>query len=224
MSQVFGKDFQCSNLEKDFLSDPKSKLYLMHSFSIISNYSFDQYRKSVFQLPLTYPSKHLVKLMEYMDNLSYSAIIDDSKYNINVNFKAMRIDVTNEIRDYCGFKQKVTYFVLVMKPNYPENEKNSIILYGCDVLTSEHVTVLIIENDNFSLTTATIDEFLQYHKVSMFSLSNYANQGFCMCSLSRQYVADCIGEDVINRRTFNINLFWIVIGIITIFIIILVCF
>lgn len=221
LCQVLGYKFQCTSVEKDILRDKNGKLYLMHSFSKINNHSFDDDPKNVFHLPLTYPSKHLIKIIEHSNSSKYTAQIQSIKYDTIFDFKAMRVDVKNETKDYCGYKQTVTYFVLVMKPFHSKEAKNSIILYGCDILTSGYVKVLMIESVIFSLTIETIDVLLQSHESMTFPLRDYANQGFCICPLSRQYITNCTEIDEHNDRSFNIKIFWIIIGVIIILIILL---
>lgn len=218
---VSGHDYGCTNIEKDVLRNGNAKLYIMHSFSRISNHSFESTK--IFKLPLTYPSKHLVKIMELSDISNYAARIHSIKSDIYFEFRAMRVDVMNGTKDYCGYKQTVTYFVLVIKTERLEKERNSIILHGCDVLTSGYVTVSIIESDTFILKPEEFEVLLKQHRISMFSLSDYVNDGFCMCSQSPQYVTDCLGNKESSQRRFSIHLFWIVIAIIVLFIIVL-CF
>ena len=217
LCQVLGYKLQCTRVEEDILRKKNGKLYIMHSFSKINNHSFDEDPKNVFYLPLTYQSTKLMNIVEYSDSFHYSSQIQSTKYNTLFDFKAMKLVVKNETKEYCGFKQTLTYFVLVLKANRPKEELNSIILYGCDILTSGHITVLIIERENFSITSDSVDVLLQNHKITNFPLHGHVNRGFCMCPLSRQYITNCIETQ--KQRSFNNNMFWIVIGVVIIFII-----
>ena len=221
LCQALGYKFQCKDYEKDILRRKNDKLFLMHSFSKISNHSFDQDAKTNIRLPLTYASTQLLKIIEYKNSSFYTGEIHSTMLISSFSFKAMRVDVEIKQMEYCGHKQKDSYFVLVIKRENSKMKENSIILYGCDILTSEYITVLIIESDTYSLSSKTIEMFLQFHIASKFELSNYTNEGFCMCPSSQQFVNDCIGND--EDGPTNIQYFWIILGIITILIIILFC-
>ncbi|CAO1426325.1 unnamed protein product [Diamesa serratosioi] len=225
--QVLRQKFQCQDYEIDILRSKKGKVFFIHSYSKFSNHSFEQDSLNRVNIPLSNPLKHLMTFTELMNNSKYLAHIHSVEQDLLFDFKAMRVDVQKETVEYCGFKQTGIYFVLVIKNANPE-KMNSIILYGCDMLTSGHITVLIIESDHFTLKSETISNFFQFRRKLKFQVTNATNEGFCMCSLSPKYVADCTGEDgeeANNRINYNIDLFWIIVGlIITLLIIVYTCF
>ncbi|CAO1437070.1 unnamed protein product [Diamesa hyperborea] len=222
LCQVLGYKLQCTKVEKDILRDKNGKLYLMHSFTTINNHSFEEDSELGFHLPLTHTSERLISIVEYSNSSYYIAQIQSAEHETFFDLKAMKVNEKTRAKEYCGYRNSQTYFALVIKTNRPKEEMNSIILYGCDILTSSYVTVLLIESDNYSLDAETIDVLFQTHRISNFPLHGATdNQGFCMCPSSRKYVADCFESQEYKNRSFNINMFWIIIGVIIILIILL---
>lgn len=206
--------FKCDVLDQELLSKNVVNIFIMHSYMITNNNSFDKNLSTSLKFPINRPSYALPKIHEHLygSEFNYSIVFNDSFIVGTVPVAGIKTQLSPKFRKTCADEKLVERFAVIF---IVEEPASSILLYGCNIKTGKNVIIAMLESKTSKLTIPDLVMIDLNNGIHLFQTYLDDNKGFCLCNATRRENADCLKRNfqAKNRDSFINNMFYIYIGI-----------
>lgn len=218
---VSSSNSDCDVLKRELLTRNAASIYIMHSYIITNKNSFNKNINGMLTFPDNRTSYSLPRIYEHLNNLDYNYSINfnDSYYIGMQQVYGTKMELSSKFGKTCEVEQMIDRFAVIILVNEPND---SIIFYGCNILTGKSVIIVMFESKTMELTTDQLVMIDLKDEEHLFLNEFDSNRSTCICKTS-QYAAKCL-EWYIETRDKNDainNIFYIYISIIFLMIILL---
>ena len=212
-------NFDCDVLKKELVTKNAVNIYIVHSYMITNNNSFNRNLNTSIKFPVNRTSYSLPKIYEHLNGLeaNYSIILNDSYYVGLYSVAGTKNQLSPKFIEACGTEILMERFAVILIVVEP---MSSIILFGCNIVTGQNIIMVMFESKTRVLKVQDLVKIDLNHEKHLFKNDLDGNNGSCMCNSYREYAAECLKRSFQPKGKDSVinNMFYIYISIIIIMI------